>query len=99
MSPGTPRIYHRCRSCGRLREFRSTGRFRVNANGRLLDVWLLFRCTRCGSVWKLPLYQRVPRTRIAPETYRGFLENDPELARRYGTDRRLLQGSGARFHP
>ena len=50
-------------------------------------------------MWKQPLYQRVPRTRIAPETYRGFLENDPELARRYGTDRRLLQGSGARFHP
>ncbi|WP_322169633.1 DUF1062 domain-containing protein [Acutalibacter caecimuris] len=24
------------------------GKFRVNANGRRLDVWLIYRCEKCG---------------------------------------------------
>ena len=36
----------------------STGRFRVNANGPRHDVWLLYRCPRCGSVRKRSIHRR-----------------------------------------
>ncbi len=43
MSAGTLRVYHRCGKCGKKRDFINSGKFRVNANGNLLDVWLIFR--------------------------------------------------------
>lgn len=40
-----------CGTCGADAEFASTGLFRVNAQKKRLDVWLIYRCATCGSVW------------------------------------------------
>lgn len=48
----------RCGACGHPR-FESTGRFRVNANGRRHDVWLLYRCPACGAGRKRRTLHRV----------------------------------------
>ena len=34
-------------------EYRTQGKFRVNANHKLLDVWLLALCAQCGETIKL----------------------------------------------
>jgi len=31
---------------------------RTNANGRLLDVWMLVLCTGCGRTSKVPIHER-----------------------------------------
>ena len=41
------RVYHRCGGCGKKREFVNSGKFRVNANGKNVDVWLIYRCSKC----------------------------------------------------
>lgn len=52
-----PLIVRRCTRCGHDR-FRASGAFRVNANGKLLDVWLLARCTTCEETLKVPVLER-----------------------------------------
>ena len=42
------KIIRRCGGCGKKMVFECAGKFRVNANGRRLDVWLIYRCQRCG---------------------------------------------------
>lgn len=98
MSAGTLRVYHRCAGCGGKREFINSGRFRVNANGNLLDVWLIFRCKKCKHTWNLAIYERVKLSRLAPGEYERFLENDPALARKYGNDKCFLKRNNAEFH-
>jgi hypothetical protein len=44
---GLPALVKACVSCRSARHH-PTGKFRVNANGKLLDVWMLIRCERCG---------------------------------------------------
>ena len=46
-----PRLRGRCAACAAASTFDPTGRFRVNANGKTIDVWLL-RCAvkRCQPV-------------------------------------------------
>lgn len=41
------KIWYSCGGCRRKTEFVNTGRFRVNANGNRLDVWLIYQCERC----------------------------------------------------
>lgn len=74
-----PRPIRHCGRCGVDRAFVSSGRFRVNGNGRRLDVWLIYRCAWCELTWNHTLH-----TRVAPESLGARLDsyynNDPELA-------------------
>ncbi|MFG2104987.1 DUF1062 domain-containing protein [Micromonospora echinaurantiaca] len=55
------------------------GRFRVNANGKLLDVWLLVRCVSCDRTSKLTVHERTPARSFSPAELHGYHVNDPEL--------------------
>jgi hypothetical protein len=74
-----PFIVRRCQRCASER-FRASGRFRVNANHKLLDAWLLALCASCGETAKLTVLER-RNVRSVPS---GLLErlhhNDPGLA-------------------
>jgi hypothetical protein len=56
----SPALVHFCRRCGGPQDFRHDGCFRVNANGRRLDIWLRHACERCGQTWHVPIAERVP---------------------------------------
>ena len=83
-----PTIRRRCRACPST-EYRTQGKFRVNANHKLLDVWLLALCARCGETIKLAVLERTHVRSIDPETLSGFHENDASLAARLLTDPQL----------
>ncbi|MGY0006388.1 DUF1062 domain-containing protein [Micromonospora sp. I033] len=55
------------------------GRFRVNANRKLLDVWLLVRCVSCDRTSKLTVHERAPVSSLDPVELHGYGVNDPEL--------------------
>ena len=80
------KVYHRCGGCGKKQEFINSGRFRVNANGNRVDVWLIYRCKKCKHSWNLIIYERVKPSKIKPDDYELFMENDFELATQYGNN-------------
>lgn len=85
-----------CARCRRLRHFECAHRFRVNANGKRIDVWLLFACERCGATAKLPVLERMPVSRIGRERLGAFERNDPDLAATLASDAALLRRGGFR---
>ncbi len=50
------KVYHRCGGCGKKQEFINSGKFRVNANGNRVDIWLIYRCKKCKHTWNLAVY-------------------------------------------
>jgi hypothetical protein len=60
--------------------FLATDRFRVNANGSRLDVWLLYACPKCGATEKRRLHHRTPVGAIDPARLDGYHRNDAALA-------------------
>ncbi|RSN41344.1 hypothetical protein DMC64_31525 [Amycolatopsis sp. WAC 04197] len=74
-----PVVLRRCHACGSGR-FRANGKFRVNANHKLIDVWLLVLCTRCGDTAKLTILERVNVRSVRPELLERLHENDLGLA-------------------
>lgn len=57
----------------------STGRFRVNSNGKRHDVWLVYGCPACGERRKRRVQRRVREDGLAIPLQR-YREDDPELA-------------------
>jgi hypothetical protein len=90
---GLPLIRRRCLSCASA-QYRAHGRFRVNANHKLLDVWLLALCVGCGETVKLAVLQRIHVRAIDPSTLTRFHDNDVELAAKLLQDPGLLRRNG-----
>ncbi|MEU0677027.1 DUF1062 domain-containing protein [Streptomyces sp. NPDC006172] len=70
-----PLVIHRCHTCASAR-FRASGKFRVNANHKLLDAWLLVLCTGCGETAKLTVFERVNVRSLRPELLERMHAND-----------------------
>jgi hypothetical protein len=87
---GLPLIRRRCLNCPSA-QYRSYGKFRVNANHKLLDVWLLALCVGCGETIKLTVRERVHVRAIDPPTLTRFHDNDLELAATMLADPGLLR--------
>lgn len=90
-----PSVLRYCKHCGAKTEFVSSGLFRVNAQQKDLDVWLIYKCAVCDTTWKLTLLSRVSPRELPPEILRGFYSNDGHLAMRYATDIPLIRRGGA----
>lgn len=82
----TIKIWHRCSGCGKKKHFINTGKFRVNANGNRVDVWLIYQCEKCKHTLNLTVYERKRPRQISQEEYDLFLDNDEKLAMQYGND-------------
>ena len=87
----------RCPRCRCPRRHRSTNKFRVNANGKAIDVWLLFDCCVCGATAKLAVLQRVPVASIERARLLAFEANDADEAEAAARNPVLLRRAG--FHP
>jgi hypothetical protein len=90
---GLPLIRRRCLSCT-SEQYRAHGKFRVNANHKLLDVWLLALCVGCGETVKLTVLERVNVRAIEPTTLNRFHDNDLELAAELLQNPGLLRRNG-----
>ena len=74
-----PLLSLRCTGCRSVSATVGDGRFRVNANGKLLDVWLLARCVSCDRTSKLTVHERAPVRSFDPAELHGYRASDPEL--------------------
>jgi hypothetical protein len=75
-----------CGGCGGLRPFEASGRFRLNANGKKLDAWLIYKCRTCGATWNRPLFERRAVRDLAPEILEALHANDPARIRAHAFD-------------
>lgn len=93
----TPAVCRPCGSCGRNSRFRSSDKFRVNGNGKSLDVWLIYRCESCQRTWNLTVHTRCHVKRLPADLLAGYQQNDRRLAWRRAFERQLVEAAGAEF--
>ncbi|WP_326563329.1 DUF1062 domain-containing protein [Micromonospora sp. NBC_01796] len=73
-----PLVRRRCHACA-SEFFRASGKFRVNANHKLLDAWLLVLCTACGETAKLTVLERMTVRSVRPDLLDRLHDNNPGL--------------------
>ena len=94
-APARPWLH--CPGCAVTRPFQSTGRIRLNANGRRLDAWLIYHCTRCPQRWNRPIFERLDRRSVPPEVLDGCETSAPDLVARIERDLASLRRHCARI--
>jgi hypothetical protein len=90
---GTPKVQRHCARCKFRRSFVSSGKFRVNAQRKLLDVWLIYRCQECDFTWNHAIHERTPVRDISADELQALMRNDPVLADRHAGDLARLRAA------
>jgi hypothetical protein len=91
VSQMAPQPWLNCNRCGGLKRFRSSEKIRVNANGKRLDAWLIYKCTSCDSTWNRRILERRQVQTIDPLFLMSLRANEPSLARRLAFDAQGLR--------
>ncbi|MHC5231348.1 DUF1062 domain-containing protein [Brucella sp. LJL56] len=73
-----PQPWIACSGCGKLKAFQSSGKVRLNANGRKLDAWLIYKCLTCDKTWNWPIFERQNVREIDPKILEALQSNDPQ---------------------
>ncbi len=93
---GLPAVVKPCSDCSSTRHHPS-GKFRVNANGKLLDVWLLLCCAACGRTTKVPVHERVHVQSLEHARQLAYETNDPAMVRELTMNVSLAVKNGYRL--
>lgn len=76
-----PQPWKHCGSCGEIRPFLSNGKIRLNANGRKLDAWLIYKCAVCERTWNRPIAERLAVASVSKADLRAMQRSDPSWVR------------------
>lgn len=88
-------VIRSCSKCGRKTHFKNTKKFRINANGNKLDIWLIYQCTKCKHTLNHAIYERQKVSSIPKEEYQHFLDNNEQLAEMFGKSMQLFRKNKA----
>ena len=83
-----------CKKCGKKSVFICSGQFRVNAQRRCLDIWLIYKCLSCDTTWNATIYSRVSPQSLPTDLLDDFYKSNEELVEHYAMTGDFLRGNG-----
>ena len=89
-----PLVSRHCKKCGKNTKFSCSKKFRVNAQRRALDVWLIYNCLDCDTTWNARVYSHISPQSLNPAQLEGFQKNSQSLVGKYAMDRDFLYRNG-----
>ena len=78
----TPLLKRKCSHCDNDR-FYCSEKFRMNAQKRNIDIWLIYRCVKCDSTYNMTIISRTKPELINKDLFNKFSENNTEVAWAY----------------
>ena len=78
----TPLLIKKCSHCESDR-FYCSDKFRMNAQKKNIDVWLIYRCVKCDNTCNITLLSRTKPDLIDKKLFHSFSMNDREVAWQY----------------
>lgn len=86
-------IIRNCPKCSCKSKYVNTFNFRINANGKAVDIWIIYQCEKCKSTLNIDIFERIHPNKISVSEYKKFLSNDKDLALYYGLNKMLFKNN------
>jgi hypothetical protein len=92
-----PRPILACSTCGTARPYRSSGRIRLNANGKRLDAWLIYKCVSCDGTWNRTIFERQSVRALDPAVLEAMQASTADFVTRLEFDADALRSIAGRI--
>ncbi|MGE8555496.1 MAG: DUF1062 domain-containing protein [Chryseobacterium jejuense] len=90
----TPLLKKKCNHCDSER-FYCSDKFRLNAQKKNIDIWLIYRCVKCNTRYNMTIFSRIRTESISKEIFNRLSENDVDLAWEYAFSRETRRKNNA----
>lgn len=87
-----PLLKRKCNRCDSQR-FYCSKKFRINAQKRNIDIWLIYRCVKCDSTYNMTILSRTKPESINRDLFNKFSENNLEIAWKYAFSQETAQNN------
>jgi hypothetical protein len=98
MPDNTPMIIRHCSKCNKNMPFYCSEKFRINSNGAKVDIWLIYKCEKCDTTWKLTISKGVKPCDLPPGKFEKYINNAAALAWEYAFDRGFLKQQSCKIN-
>ncbi len=82
----TPLLKRKCNHCNSDR-FYCSEKFRINAQKKNIDIWLIYNCIKCDNTYTMTIFSRSKPEMINKDLLNKFSENKTEIAWKYAFSR------------
>ncbi len=89
-----PHILKHCKKCGKKMAFACSEQFRINAQRKYLDIWLIYKCLNCNETWNATIFSRIYPQSLNAKLLEKFEKNDKVLVEQYAMDNGFLRRNG-----
>ncbi|WP_298759497.1 DUF1062 domain-containing protein [uncultured Psychroserpens sp.] len=86
----TPLLIKKCSHCHNDR-FYCSEKFRLNAQKKNIDVWLIYRCKKCDNTINMTIFSRIKTSSINKRLYKQLSENQTQAAWKYAFSYEIKQ--------
>ncbi|WP_298899640.1 DUF1062 domain-containing protein [uncultured Psychroserpens sp.] len=86
----TPLLIKKCSHCHNDR-FYCSEKFRLNAQKKNIDVWLIYRCKKCDNTINMTIFSRIKTSSINKRLYKQLSENQTQTAWKYAFSYEIKQ--------
>ncbi|WP_228406965.1 DUF1062 domain-containing protein [Chryseobacterium sp. MYb7] len=86
----TPLLKKKCSQCNSER-FQCSDKFRLNAQKKNIDIWLIYRCIKCNNTYNMTVFSRIRTESISKEMFNKLSENNKEIAWEYAFSQELIK--------
>lgn len=93
----TPLYKKKCPKCRNSNLYYSSNKFRLNAQKKNIDVWLIYRCLNCDTSTNITILSRTKPGLIDKELFQKFNDNDEETAWKYVFDADTIRRNRMEF--
>lgn len=90
----TPLLKKKCNHCNSDR-FQCSDKFRLNAQKKNIDIWLIYRCVKCNNTYNMTVFSRIRTESISKEIFNKFSENNTEIAWQYAFSQEAIMKNNA----
>lgn len=90
----TPLLKKKCNHCDSER-FYCSDKFRLNAQKKNIDIWLIYRCVKCNTRYNMTIFSRIRTESISKQIFNKLSENDTNLAWEYAFSREIRRRNNA----
>jgi len=84
----TPLLKRKCNHCDSDKYYCSE-KFRMNAQKRNIDIWLIYRCLNCDNTFNMSIFSRTKTESINKNLFNKFSGNKTEVAWKYAFSREI----------
>lgn len=89
-----PLVIKYCKKCGSEAKFICSEKFRVNAQKKALDIWLIYKCCGCDNTWNARIYEHITAQALGKKILEDFYSNNFSLVKKYAMDAEFLYNNG-----